>query len=290
MPPTRKNESNEQREEAMKKEEMSQLGVQSLEIGVGLFRRLHEFGRPTSLTELSAASEMHPSKVHRYLVSLIRTGLVAQDGRGQYRLGPFAVQLANSNLGARHAIEIASKGLQELAVNINETVFLAMWGTRGPRIIKVAESQRPVSIRPTTQGDLPLWNSASSRAFAAYMNHTKVMRLLEEELERYREEGLSEREIARRRREFIDNLDEVRRGRIARTTGERHPGVNSFSVPVFDLESNVILAVTAFGLQATLPEALNGPVPKALLQYANDITEKVGGVAPNSERLMGLDR
>src|SRR5262245_10566699 len=48
-------------------------GIQALEIGVQVFRHLYGFGRPVTLTELSEACSMHPSKLHRYCVSLIRS-------------------------------------------------------------------------------------------------------------------------------------------------------------------------------------------------------------------------
>lgn len=54
-------------------------GVQSLEIGMSILRAMVNGRRSMMLKEIAAAAEMPASKAHRYLVSLIRAGLVEQD-------------------------------------------------------------------------------------------------------------------------------------------------------------------------------------------------------------------
>ena len=51
-------------------------GVQSLEIGMGILRAMVNGQRSMMLKDIAAAAEMPASKAHRYLVSLIRAGLV----------------------------------------------------------------------------------------------------------------------------------------------------------------------------------------------------------------------
>ena len=69
-------------------------GVQSFEVGAGVFRAVVR-GQPLmTLKDIAAAAEMPPSKAHRYLVSLIRTGLIEQDPMtSRYKLGPFALDI-----------------------------------------------------------------------------------------------------------------------------------------------------------------------------------------------------
>jgi DNA-binding IclR family transcriptional regulator len=256
-------------------------GIQSLEIGIELFRHLHQFGRPVTLSELASRASMAPAKAHRYLVSLVRTGLVAQEGRGLYGLGPLVAVLAGSGTGLQYALEVAGAGLQALADEVQETVFVAAWGQHGARVMRVAEPPREILLRPSTPGDLPLWNSASSRAIAAFMPTDEVERLLNMELEGEHVGGVSMREVALRRRRFNEQMAEVRRTFVAHTAGERHAGVVSFSAPVFDGQSRPLLGVTVFGIAATLDALPCGKVPQRILQYARQVTAKLGGKFPS---------
>ena len=72
----------------------SKHGVQSLEIGMGILRAMMDGQRSMMLKDIAAAADMPASKAHRYLVSLIRAGLVEQDPMSsRYDLGPLALNL-----------------------------------------------------------------------------------------------------------------------------------------------------------------------------------------------------
>ncbi|MDN8445836.1 helix-turn-helix domain-containing protein, partial [Acinetobacter baumannii] len=68
-------------------------GVQSLEVGLSVLNALLEHNQPIILKDLSSKLEMHPAKVHRYLVSLIRMDYAKQLEDGQYALGDQAWRL-----------------------------------------------------------------------------------------------------------------------------------------------------------------------------------------------------
>ena len=75
-------------------EESPQQGIQSIEVGAQVLRALEAGRGPMTLSEVARNCAMHPAKVHRYLVSLVRAGLASQDARtGQYDLGPAARHL-----------------------------------------------------------------------------------------------------------------------------------------------------------------------------------------------------
>jgi DNA-binding IclR family transcriptional regulator len=258
-----------------------QRGIQSLERGVRIFQEMHRLGRPTTLNELAKLSSMPPSKAHRYCVSLIRTGLLRRDGRGLYGLGPFGFQLIDAEATLDHARALALEALPRLARVLGETLFLSAWGESGPRILRVADVDKPISIRPSMRYDLPLHNSATGRVFAAYLAPERLEVLIAAELETFRRESkLSGNEIASRRRALSRQLADVRRRGLARTTGERYPGLNSFAAPIFDHRGRVILALTSFGLAQAFPSSWDGAVPRALRAGADDLTYQLGGMRP----------
>lgn len=258
-------------------------GIRSLETGVRLYQTLHDLRRPASLTELAKLSRMPPAKVHRYCVSLIRTGLMQLDGRGLYGVGPYGLQLSAPGTEVEQTIAIASAALRQLVQETKETCFLSRWGQRGPVIIKVEDAPKPISIRPTTEGDLPLTNSATGRVFAAFMEKDRLARLAELEFESLqRNEKMSRLMLQARVRTFERHLSETRKRGIARTTGERYPGLVSFSVPIFDVNGHVMMAFTSFGMAKTFPSGWDSPVARALHARAVSLTQRVGGHWPAS--------
>ena len=78
-----------------RKRQREQAGIQSLEAGLDVLKRMIGAARPMKLRDIAAATGMSPSKAHRYLVSLCRSGLIAQGpGDAEYRLGPYALEMA----------------------------------------------------------------------------------------------------------------------------------------------------------------------------------------------------
>ena len=258
-----------------------QHGIKSLETGVRLFLRLRDLNRPAALTEISGLAGMHPAKAHRYFVSLGRTGLVQQDERGLYCLGPLA-RPEDVNAELEQAMATAVSGLSDLVRELGETVFVSKWGHTGPKIVEVGEPLRPVSIRPTTTQDLPLLNSATGRAFAAYIEEERRGRLVNLALNSLPgREKLSDGQLDARRRAFDRHLAETRRHRLARTTGERYPGLISFSAPVFDSRGAPIVAFTSFGMRPGFDERWSSELPRALRSHAFGVTKRIGGRLPD---------
>lgn len=254
-----------------------QRGIQSLELGVRMFERVHRLGRPVTLNELAKLADMPASKAHRYCVSLIRTGLLRQDGRGLYGVGPFGFALAHREPSLDHAQALARAAMARLVREVGETIFLSAWGEIGPRILHVVDADRPISIRPNTRRDLPLHNSATGRAFAAYLPPVRLDALLDAELSA--EKG-SKAHTENLRRSVVSQFGTVRRRALARSVGERYPGLNSFAAPIFDSNGQVILALTSFGLAPTFSSSWDGHIPRALHSAAEQLTRQIGGLKP----------
>jgi DNA-binding IclR family transcriptional regulator len=259
----------------------SQQGIRSLETGIRVFQEVHRLSRPATLTEIAKLSRMEPAKAHRYCVSLIRTGLLQQDGRGLYAVGPFGFSLSRHETDLDNARALTIAALPHLVAQIGETVFVASWGQTGPVIVKVEDAPKPIAIRPTTKGDLPLLNSSTGRVFVAYMDEARRDGLIETA---FNLAQIPARDRGRQRRDFLTHLEDVKKYGIARTTGERYPGLVSFSAPIFDHNGRVVLALTSFGLSGSFPSAWNAALPRALRDYVMKLTKRIGGNQPDARK------
>jgi predicted transcriptional regulator len=90
-------------------------GVQSLEIGMGILRAMVNGQRSMMLKDIAAAAEMPASKAHRYLVSLIRAGLVEQDPlTSRYDIGPFALNIGLVAIDRLDRVRLGLAAIAEL--------------------------------------------------------------------------------------------------------------------------------------------------------------------------------
>ena len=113
-------------------EEKLRSGIQSIEVGFRLLEVLTHEPRAMMLRDLAQRADMSPAKAHRYLVSFLRLGVVAQDPlSGRYELGGFALQLGLARLARVDGVKLARIALAQLRDRLDLTVGIAVWGNRG---------------------------------------------------------------------------------------------------------------------------------------------------------------
>ena len=157
-------------ESAVAKDNEGKNGVQSLEIGMTILRAISRGHRAMMLKDIAAAADMPASKVHRYIVSLVRSGLVEQDpGTSRYDLGPFALSLGLVAVDRLDRVKLGLSTIADLRDEINQTTALAIWSDNGPVIIRSVRPYRPITVNVVTGTALDLLTSASGRVFAAWL-------------------------------------------------------------------------------------------------------------------------
>lgn len=239
-------------------------GIQSLEIGLAVFRHVYEIGRPAALHELATGMSMHRAKLHRYLASLVRSGFVSQHEDRRYGPGPYALRMMGGETRLARLRESALGGLQSLAREIGQTVFLSEWRSGHARLLGFEEPSRPISVRPNVGAELPLLNSSPGKVFAAFLPAEETETLLAQEVAGAVEPAQRQGRLAKYHRDLV----EVRRRGIARNLGERFPSIHTMSAPVFDQERRIVFTITAFGLRESFDSRVNGVVATALKRWA----------------------
>src|SRR4051812_25721147 len=144
-------------------------GIQTIEVGGRLLLALAHHGQPLALKDLAQAAAMSPAKAHPYLVSFIKLGLVERETEGgRYGLGPLALQMGLIGRQQYAPVRLATPLIDELARATGHTVAIAVWGHRGPTLVRIAEAPSPVhvSMRHGTVMSIP--GTASGRLFAAF--------------------------------------------------------------------------------------------------------------------------
>jgi len=252
----------------------ARLGIQSVEVAAVILDALAEASGPLPLKDLAAAAGMHPGKVHRYLVSLSRTNLVAQDAdTGHYGVGPLALKLGLVALRSVDVVRAGSKELASLRDAINETVLLAVWGNLGPTVVWIEDSGQAVRMNLRIGTVLPVMGSAIGRVFAAFLASQTVKQTMARQ--RGRIEG-AERFATLRGDEAAGILDEIRAKGLARVDGTVVPGVAALAAPIRDYQGAVAAVVGAIGRSQEFDLRWRGTVANALKSTATTVSRRLG--------------
>lgn len=256
-------------------------GIQSIELGFQILKVLVRHGRPMMLKDLAAQAGMAPAKAHRYLASFLRTGLVEQDRRsGRYDLGGWCLELGLAGLARLDPVRLAEPILEDLCEQIDETVALAVWGNRGPTIVRWADAGGAITVNLRPGAVLPLANSATGRAFAAFHKAPAVKQMLQQELQENARTGKVT--IGSLRAQLDKTLSEIRRRGIARASGSLTPGINGFSAPVYDFGGNMVAAITALGAVGHFDSDWDSPIAVAVKAAGAALSQRLGA-APRDE-------
>jgi DNA-binding IclR family transcriptional regulator len=191
------------------------------------------------LRELSKLSGLSPSKARMYLVSFIRTGLIAQDElSGVYSPGPKALRLGLVALGQNRLVSSAREFVYSFGKETGYPVLLTAWDSMSPVIIESSESRDtlPIAFRLGTR--TPLWTTATGEVFLAYLPEKTVQQAIAQDCPKGLERDIPK--IAERvRRNGFAYADSVRITETATLNG-----YGALSLPVLSPEGRLESVIT----------------------------------------------
>ena len=261
------------REYSMSDEKESKHGVQSLEVGAGVLRAVVDGHRSMMLKEIAAAADIPASKAHRYLVSLIRAGLIEQDpATSRYSLGPFALNIGLVAIDRLDRVRLGLTAIAELRDEINESTAIAVWGDHGPVIVRWERPQRPITVNVVTGASLRLLNTASGRIFAAWLPASVTDAQITSELQT----GSNVSEF-KTRAEVNAMLERVRVEGVAPVS--RHylfQGVEAIAAPVFNFKNEISMSMVVVGVHGMFEMEPNSLVREKLKAAADALSWRLG--------------
>lgn len=225
-----------------------QQGIQSVELAMSIVETIEAGLGPMSLTQIAHAANMGASKVHRYLVSLVRTGMVVQSHRsGLYDLGPAMRRIGVESLRRLDEVGLVSEHLPDLRDRTSHAVNLAVWGDHGPILVRWDYGSYALPITVRVGATLPLLTSSVGRVYLAYLPDSLTRPVLESQMSTDTGRPPNAAELDRIRAE-------VKRRGVAVTSGGVIPGVASIAAPVFPPGESIPLVI-AVALPARIADA-----------------------------------
>jgi len=246
-----------------------QQGIQSVEVAMTVLQALEDGRAPMSLTQLAAASAMTPSKMHRYLVSLARVGLVARSpSTGLYDMGPALRRLGIESLRRMDEVALISEHLPGLRDRTSHAVNLAVWSDHGPVIVRWDYGTYALPITVRVWATLPILTSSVGRVFLAYLPSTLTKPVVRNQ---------SAVESNPPTADEIANIKaDVLRSGLAITSGGLIPGIASIAAPVFAAGESLPLVVGVVLPSRAATRATLDTVSRELLQLTAAMTSELG--------------
>jgi DNA-binding IclR family transcriptional regulator len=170
----------------------------------------------------------------------------------------------NSYQPLRDSIALA----QELRNRLDETMVLSVWGTQGPTIVHIAESSQPIIMTMRVGAVLPMLQTASGLAFAAFLPRHFSEPLIRAELNAGDGVNLFARDFL-----AIDRLiKQVRKQGYAFNQGHLMPGVSAAAFPLIDRSTTPIAVLTVMGRD----ERINPRERAEVTAYLKEATRAFG--------------
>ena len=241
-----------------------QRGIQSVEVGGQLLRALAHQGRPMALKDLAREAGMSAAKAHPYLVSFGKLGLIEQDAQsGRYGLGPLAMQLGLISLQQYDPVRLATPLIGELARTLGHTVGVAVWGNRGPTMVRIEEAPSAVHVNMRHGTVMSLRGTASGMLFCAYLPREQVQPMLAAEGDAF--DAALKAQLA-----------QVRKQGLAQAVDASVPGISAMAAPVFDVGNGIVMSLTAIGPSAIFDTRADGELAQVLRRSATELSRQLG--------------
>src|SRR5690606_10329049 len=158
-----------------------------------------------------------------------------------------------------HALQVANAALPDICGRIGSTIGLAVWGNRGPTVIRWELSRQPVFKDLHTGLVVSPIQSACGQTFAAHCgNDERVQAAIDHAFDRLALAGTSD---GLTREAFYEKLDQIRAQGVAYVAPPRFgPDIAACAAPIFDRHGNMIMALTVVESKERLGSDQNGPI------------------------------
>lgn len=206
-------------------------------------------GTPRTLAEIGNEIDLSYSTTFRILSTLAYYRYVKRNkNTNQYQLGLTCLELAQSYLAGNDLRIIAMPELEALRDETKETVHLAVLQDMQIVYLEKLPGLHAIGLMSSRVGGrAPAYCTAIGKALLAYQKPDMVQSYYEVHgLQRYTETTITDL------RTLMSSLDEVKCNTYAFDRGEHEDEVRCIAVPIFDISSQVVGALSISGPSARM--------------------------------------
>lgn len=242
---------------------MNGQGIQSLELGIDILKKIGEADKPLSITDISELCGISKSKLHRYLTSFCRTGFLQRDSSLSYTIGMDLMAFGQNASPKKNIKDLAKPILTRIRDSLNETVFLSVWRGNGPIPIDIEESQRAINIGIKVGYPVSIVLTTSGRLFAAFSPASSTKEIIDKEIKEYKLDSNA----------FFQEVADIRKKGYSVTMESLIPGIVAVGCPVLDKEHHIIATISVVGILGILDLSPTSQVIKILKKECKELSK-----------------
>lgn len=250
---------------------MSEIGsVKRATAVLKLFMRGHAELGPT---EVAQKLGMNKTTVIRLMSTLVATGLLRKTATGRkYALGGTIMDLARAFLASADLKTVSLPYLQKLRDITGETISIDVRQGDERVCILIVEGNNPVRLGAKVVGERATLHAGSdSKLLLAYLPDEEVNNVLERTgMPRYTDATIINK------KKLLKETEKIRRQGFAISKEERWEYAYCISAPIRDYTSQVVAAVSIFGVIMRLTPEKERNFPKLLKATADEISQQLG--------------
>lgn len=245
--------------------------IQSADKATEVLLALVEAGKATQLRDLAQATGMTNSLTHRYLASLMASGLAVQhEVTGLYDLGPMAVRIGAAALSRVDHLRLAMEAMPQLVASTGLPALLCVLGDRGPTIVRWERSYVPFITTLAAGSTFQLTNSASGRVLLAFTPESLRSDLIHQAVTRNFERPPSD---------LLEKLALIQARRYDEAESVLIPGLSAMSAPILDVQNEAVACLTLIGASADV-ERIKDQAIERLVEASVNISRSCGSFLP----------
>jgi DNA-binding IclR family transcriptional regulator len=272
---------------AVKRPKKPPYKVQVLERAINIIEFIGRQGSgEVGLRELSTAMKLHKTTTHRIAHVLESRGLLRRGlDSNRYRLGLHLYDLGCQALDHINIRDEARPLMTRVALEVGETVHLAVLDRSEVLYIERVEAQRSVTMGSKLGGRNPVYCTALGKAMLAYLLEAEAEQIL----------GACRME-ARTRNTFTSvdalkqELERIRNRGYAIDDEEIEDGIRCIAAPIVDAAHRAVAAISVSGPSSRITPNRFELIGKTVLKATQELSAQIGHDNKLATRAAGRKR
>ncbi|MCI2105817.1 MAG: IclR family transcriptional regulator [Intestinimonas sp.] len=252
------------------------MAVKSAERVLRIFEHLSNFPHGLTAKQISEQLGYAGSSTFEILRTLSDNEYLLVDESKCYTLGPKLIRLGINAAAFLDINRIAAPILRWLMDTLSETVFMAVLS--GDEVVYVSKinSDKTILTNASIGSRKPIYCTGLGKAFLSFMEPARSHDIIE----RLQFKPLTSTTVCSKQ-ELYQQMEEFRGQGYAVDDGEIEEGLWCAAVPIYDVNNQVVAAVSVSGPRERMTQKRE-LVIKAILQASRDISRKCGCIRQES--------